>query len=422
MKTHFLTNSLWLGISFFATALFSQAQTPSSTTWTSRGPSQDWRALTCSKDGSKLAAAIAGKTITLSTDGGVTWTSANSGTGRWVCIASSGDGKQLIAGQDSGPVKVSSDSGATWIEQTPLGSGSWKSVASNKDGTVLAAAYSGSTLRISTDSGTTWTERGDSTYWTCVDLSDDGKTVVAGSQSGLKISTDSGITWSDLTGAGQRVWKTLAISADGSRIVAGVMRGKVYTGVKSGTDWTWTEHLTDGQWTSVAMSDDGSKLVAANSGGQMQVSSDQGATWTAQGDTANWACVTTNQTGTLTVAGIWDGTASSVGTYSAPVIYSTNATLRSLTITQGTVLTPKFSSGKTNYQATRPKDGRAPVVDVLTSDPKAKVQTRCFPNDPFDRMVGGGVSRGLTANSNQMEVKVTAPDGITTKTYIVKFP
>ena len=71
------------------------------------------------------------------------------------------------------------------------------------------------------------------------------------------------------TGAGRRnldpresnrYWRSVASSADGTRLVAVATGGQIYTSTDSGTNWTARE--SNRYWWSVASSADGTKLVA----------------------------------------------------------------------------------------------------------------------------------------------------------------
>jgi hypothetical protein len=63
----------------------------------------------------------------------------------------------------------------------------------------------------------------------------------------------------------------VASSSDGSKLVAVVSGGYIYTSANSGT--TWTQTGTQQSWSGVASSSDGSKLVAVVIGGYIYTSS-----------------------------------------------------------------------------------------------------------------------------------------------------
>ena len=67
-----------------------------------------------------------------------------------------------------------------------------------------------------------------------------------------------------------RLWISVASSADGSRLVAVAYDGKIYSSADGGV--TWTERDAERPWYSVASSADGSKLVAVLNGGRIYTS------------------------------------------------------------------------------------------------------------------------------------------------------
>ena len=106
--------------------LIAIAPTNASSTWTSRATSQDWRGITSSSDGTKLAA-VAGFQL-----------------GR----------RRLLSGGD-GNIWTSTDSGATWTEITSTGDAKyWYGITSSCDGTKLAATV---------EDGNIWTSGSDGT-------------------------------------------------------------------------------------------------------------------------------------------------------------------------------------------------------------------------------------------------------------------
>jgi hypothetical protein len=248
--------------------------TDSGASWTERQPTtgvtRGWTSITSSSDGTKLAAVVWGSDyIYTSTDSGVTWTArTGSGSRSWYSIASSSDGTKLVAGTNKDYIYTSTDSGVTWTARTGSGSRSWYSIASSSDGTKLVAGNFWGYIYTSNDSGVTWTQRSPSTYMWSITSSSDGTKLVAGGYNAIYTSTDSGVTWTVRNPINYRYW-TVASSSDGTKLVAGVngMSGYIYTSNDSGA--TWIEHSAAGSynWTSITSSSDGTKLVAGASGG-----------------------------------------------------------------------------------------------------------------------------------------------------------
>src|SRR5216683_1139178 len=71
--------------------------------------------------------------------------------------------------------------------------------------------------------------------------------------------------------ASNQRWQSVASSSDGTKLVACVYGGKIYTSTDSGANWT--ERASNRNWRSVASSSDGTKLVACVYGGRIYTSS-----------------------------------------------------------------------------------------------------------------------------------------------------
>jgi len=98
------------------------------------------------------------------------------------------------------------------------------------------------------------------------------------------LSGSIGINW--VARDSSRAWSAVASSADGTKLVATVKGGQIYTSINSGV--TWTPQDTSRNWSSVASSADGTKLVATvgdniNLIGDIYTSINSGAGWSASG-------------------------------------------------------------------------------------------------------------------------------------------
>jgi photosystem II stability/assembly factor-like uncharacterized protein len=271
------------GTTFYAAGVDLWASTDSGVTLTIRNGSRGWAFVNCSADGTKLVASSGDFTpVYTSTDSGMTFTERNSSPPYVTSIASSADGTKLaVAPQDSYDIYTSTDSGVTWVDQ--MGSGPSKifsSVASSADGTKLVAVVHGGWIYTSADSGVTWTPRDSPRTWTSVASSTNGAKLVAvdGAPGRIYTSTDSGTNWT--AHDSNRVWQAVASSADGTKLVAAVFNGPIYTSTDSGTNWTAgeispefaggyanTDTNMNRAWRSVASSADGTKLVAVDNPG-----------------------------------------------------------------------------------------------------------------------------------------------------------
>jgi len=85
---------------------------------------------------------------------------------------------------------------------------------------------------------------------------------------GSPLGSVSAQTWT-LTTAPSSSWQAVASSADGTRLVAVVFNGGIYTSADSGATWVQNTSAPVNRWASVASSADGLSLAAAIYGGQI---------------------------------------------------------------------------------------------------------------------------------------------------------
>ena len=152
--------------------------------------------------------------------------------------------------------------------------------------------------------GAAWTARDSAREWSSVASSADGSKLVAGVNNGqIYTSTDSGVTWTPRDSS--RQWKAVVSSADGSKLVAGVDSGQIFTSTDSGV--TWTPRDSNRPWFGVASSADGSKLAAVTFLGQIYTSTDSGVTWTPRESNRAWLSVASSADGSKLVAVVAGG-------------------------------------------------------------------------------------------------------------------
>ena len=70
---------------------------------------------------------------------------------------------------------------------------------------------------------------------------------------------------------------------------------------------TWVAHELVQNWRGVASSSDGTKLVATIDGGQLYTSTDSGVSWIARESARNWTSVASSSDGSKLVATVWGG-------------------------------------------------------------------------------------------------------------------
>ena len=254
----------------------------------------NWYSIASSSNGTKLAAVVLGGGIYTSSNSGSNWTLRTSGlpaSASWYSIASDSTGMKLAAVAYAG-IYMSTDSGSNWTQRTSglPDSVDWRAITSSSDGTKLAAVMYGGGIYRSTNSGVNWTitsapsapEDPQETTWVSIASSSDGTKLAAGgvrtsSRSGLNrniggriwTSSDSGVNWDRPTNGlpsgrpdnlGQADWRGIAISSDGTKLVAiDSAGGGIYMSRDSGSNWN--RRTGGGRWLSVASSSDGRKIA-----------------------------------------------------------------------------------------------------------------------------------------------------------------
>ncbi len=278
--------------------------------WTRQNNSgaRTWTDIASSSDGVKLVAIVSGGYIYTSTDSGITWTErTNSGPRNWSSVASSSDGVKLVATVNNGYIYTSTDSGANWTERaTLLGSKTWSSVASSSDGTKLVATISGSdNTYTSTDSGVNW---GSALIiprsFVSSAITPDGTKKIVGTSSN-RIYYDSSGSWIQYASAPTNA-SHVAISSDGLKIISLASSGSVYTSSDGGSNWSQQNSAPSANWTGVAMSYDGTRILAS-SYSYVYSSIDSGVSWRQETTTASWSSIASSSDGINLAATVSDG-------------------------------------------------------------------------------------------------------------------
>ncbi len=225
-------------------------------------------------------------------------------------------GVVLAVGRPGVPAIVSATGNSyQWTKQQDhdLVGGSYTSVASSADGSHLIVGSrdggegynQASPLYVSGNYGATWqnvTETADDrirNYWSSVDVSADGQTMVAASSLGVNldnlnsvdgkifISHNGGTSWTDISPNGASEWHSIAISGNGSKIVAIADddTSQAYISTNGGTSWTTSAVDNVMGWESLSISDNGNKVLIGGENSQnassfIDISDDGGANWT----------------------------------------------------------------------------------------------------------------------------------------------
>lgn len=128
---------------------------------------------------------------------------------------------------------------------------------------------------------TTFFPRGPERRWTDCSISADGSTILASYRQGLQdgglvISKDGGMTWEECAPE-SLIWYTVASSADGQRLAAGVHGGYLFVSEDGGE--TWIQKGPFGSWKRLFASNDGRIWVAIADSGHLARSVDFGQSW-----------------------------------------------------------------------------------------------------------------------------------------------
>lgn len=185
-----------------------------------------------------------------------------------------------------GGIEVSLDSGQTWVLRLP---GSCINVTTNDDGNVAVAIfYTDDTERylyISHDTGQTWLEciSAGVKIWCSVAVNQDGSRIIAADSAGfLYTSSDGGLTWSSHSGPGERNWRSVDCSSDGKTLIATDCFGPLFVSKDYGNTWKQCEPLQEQViWGIVdtRCNNDGSHLIHIHGEDYIYQSYDYGTTW-----------------------------------------------------------------------------------------------------------------------------------------------
>jgi hypothetical protein len=183
----------------------------------------------------------------------------------WVVVTNNNTAAQpnigYICTNDTAPMTItlpSSPAVGDVYKVAAVGAGGWK-ILQNANQMIAAGNLSDSI-------GESWTARDSIRVWSAVASSADGTKLVATVKGGLVYtSTNSGVTWASQDSG--RNWSSVASSADGTKLVAGAgdnagLYDYIYTSGNSGVG-SWSSHDSQRQWVSVASSAGGTNLVAA---------------------------------------------------------------------------------------------------------------------------------------------------------------
>lgn len=143
--------------------------------------------------------------------------------------------------------------------------------------------------------------------WNSVAVSADGSNLLATVEGGrLYQSRNSGLTW--IPRESVRGWKDVAASANGMRLIA-AGDNKIYLSGDFGTNWSSVFTNAVGTLTAVTSSGSGEMISAVSDGGFVSISRDHGASWSLSETNVNrsWRDVASSDDGARLVAVVWSG-------------------------------------------------------------------------------------------------------------------
>ena len=173
--------------------------------------------------------------------------------------------------------------GQNWFNSRTLPAGKPSAQpALSDDGRFVYWAWEGGLILSSTNWAVSWETNAIATVTNIYSIacSTNGSIVVVAANNGIYYSSTAGKEWARTT-APEHPWKSVAMSADGSKIVAADNSGTsgIYRSADSGH--SWTQLKADGTWGWIASSADGSVLVAAavQFADSSVISTNSGASW-----------------------------------------------------------------------------------------------------------------------------------------------
>jgi hypothetical protein len=251
--------------------------------WTqTSAPTNSWRSIACSADGSKIVACAGYPSgdglIYVSTNSGIDWLPMSAPVTNWIKVFSSADGTKLVGLANAAPSSscwpfVSTNSGWTWAAANVP---NWieDEVALSADGTrmVTIDINYGGYFYSSTNSGATWSGSISVSggFTITIGSAAEGSKLVAATlpfnnNGGIYTSKNFGTTWQP-TDAPGRPWNRVSSSADGKVLLAGDLNETVFISTNAGNGWTQIAPL-DPAWhlNAYLCSADGKKLVLLGS-------------------------------------------------------------------------------------------------------------------------------------------------------------
>lgn len=283
---------------FFSLFLTSTGSTFAAVTWSETQPAgdtnQSWTPSAISSDGQKMIVGNQGGGLYISSNGGISWSSANPTEFEptWYVTSMSANGQTILAGVYGGRLYLSTNGGSSWSETRPRGDNDvlWLTSSMSSDGEVMLVSNESGRLYRTTNGGDSWSEirpagDKDATWYTAV--SSNGQTMLVSEDDGsggrVYISTNTGDSWTETQPAGNadNGWRTVSMSSDGQVMLAAIFSGSMYLSTNGGDSWTETQPAgnASGLWVQSSISSDGQTLYV-NGTQRLYISTNGGNSWT----------------------------------------------------------------------------------------------------------------------------------------------
>ena len=326
-------------------SLFRNCEAHAQTWALTSAPATNWVSLASSADGTRIAAAVQGGGIYLSTNSGINWVPTTVPVLIWQSIAASADGAEIVAASSDGVVFISTDGGVTWSQNVPAPLVHWASIAISGNGMRLVGVTRNMVppevdigIYISTNGAATWQLLPNSyAPYEAVAASADGSTFAAvGFWWDVEsfgpadcVTTNWGQSFTRIYPQAIAPWTAVACSSRGAKMLAASCAGfGLWSSTDHGTTWLQTPAPLF-NCSSVAMSAEGEVIIAAegpNLPGGVYTSTDFGATWISNSvPLASWSCVASSADGNKLLAAINGGGIYILNSTAHPILNIANA-------------------------------------------------------------------------------------------------
>jgi hypothetical protein len=211
-------------------------------------------AICASRDGQYIFSALGGY-VRVSSNAGSTFTTVTATSDAQYCyasLASSHNGQYVLlsggnrvgGNNTSKTLYISSNYGVSFSSVSGT-NGNWSGICASSTGQYMAGCRLGGNIFTSSNYGVSWISRASSANWHGICCSADGQVLFAIDHLNGYVwkSVDYGENWTQITASGQRDWVSIKCSDDGLKVIALAAASFVRTSIDGGTSWSDT-----GEW------------------------------------------------------------------------------------------------------------------------------------------------------------------------------